>query len=62
MSTQYLSLEALAAELYLPKTFLRRLVDKDEIPYLDVGGRKRFNADSVHEALTEIATKSERRS
>ena len=36
----YISLDALAAELYLPKTFLRNLANKGDIPKLDVNGTK----------------------
>lgn len=55
--SSYISLEALAAELCLPKTFLRNLANKGDIPKLDVNGRLRFNPEAVQKALDELAAK-----
>ncbi|HUU16683.1 MAG TPA: hypothetical protein VMW72_06005 [Sedimentisphaerales bacterium] len=53
---QFVSLEALAVELHLPKSYLRALVNKKLIPYLDVNGRLRFDPVLVVEALTNLAS------
>lgn len=55
MNEEYISLEALAATLGLPQTFLRRLADQREIPSLNVNGRLRFDEGEVREALNRIA-------
>ena len=54
-SYTYLSLEALAAELCLPKRYLKSLAEKRSIPALDVNGRLRFNPETVQKALDNIA-------
>lgn len=55
MITNYISLDCLALNLSLPKTYLRRLVKSGELPYVDTGnGRKRFKEDSVRAALDKI--------
>ena len=55
MATEYLSLTALAARLALPRTYLRRLADERKIPFLNVGGRKRFEEGGVRAALTDLS-------
>lgn len=55
MVNEYISLEALAAILGLPKMYLRRLANQGLIPYLDVGGRKRFIEGEVRKVLTEMS-------
>lgn len=56
----YMSLESLAVQMSLPKTFLRQLAEKKAIPALDVNGRLRFNPGAVQKALDQIAAKGER--
>lgn len=51
----YISLEALAATLRLPQHYLRTLVSKNQIPYLNVNGRLRFNLNTVQVALDKLA-------
>lgn len=51
----YLSLEALAVEIGLPKLYLKQLAVKGSIPCLNVNGRLRFDAVSVSKALNELA-------
>ncbi len=51
----YMSLESLAIELSLPKTYLRQLIEKRAIPALDVNGRLRFNPAAVQRALDNLA-------
>jgi hypothetical protein len=53
----YVSLDALAVELCLPKTYLKSLANKGDIPKLDVNGRLRFNPEAVQKALDNIAAK-----
>ncbi|MBN2512718.1 MAG: excisionase family DNA-binding protein [Sedimentisphaerales bacterium] len=55
--TTYISLEALAARLQLPKAYLRRLAAENQIPHLIVGGRYRFNPIAVQAALDRLAEK-----
>lgn len=52
----FVSLEGLAAQLHLPKSYLRNLASKKLIPSLDVNGRLRFDPVIVVEALTNIAS------
>ena len=54
-TVRYISLEALAATLKLPQKFLRELVAKQQIPYLNVNGRLRFNIVAVEQTLDELA-------
>jgi excisionase family DNA binding protein len=51
----YLSLELLAIKLNLPQGYIRRLADRNLIPFLLVGGRKRVNPEQVRAALDKIA-------
>ena len=55
MKTQYLSFEALAVILGLPRSYLRTLVNQGEIPFLDVNGRKMFSERQVRECLEHKA-------
>jgi hypothetical protein len=50
----FISLEALAAELCLPKSYLKVLAAKKLIPSLNVNGRLRFNIVTVKQALDEL--------
>ncbi|MFB0556093.1 MAG: hypothetical protein ACETWQ_22550 [Phycisphaerae bacterium] len=59
MKNQYLSLEALAISLGLPKTYLRKLAKQKRIPFLDVSGRKRFQPEDVMDALSKMAKLNE---
>ena len=51
----YLSLEALAATLGLPKRFLRARAERGDIPALRAGRLLRFDPLAVREALREYA-------
>ena len=51
----YWSLDALASELALPRSYLRELVSRGEIPFLRVRGRLRFDVQAVREALKRLA-------
>ncbi len=51
----YVSLEALAIELGLPKVYLKRLAVKGSIPCLNVNGRLRFNPAAIQQALDRLA-------
>lgn len=55
MKTTYLPLEALAAVLNLPQSYLRKLAKQKRIPLLNVSGRMRFQERDVREALVKIA-------
>jgi len=56
---KFISFNALATQLCLPKSYLRQLVHAKEIPFLDLGnGRKRFCIEDVQEALSKIASQS----
>lgn len=55
MITNYISLECLALQLALSKTYLKRLVDAGKLPYIDTGnGRKRFQESAVRDALHNL--------
>lgn len=56
---KYVSLEALAAELCLPKAYLKQLAVKYSIPALDVNGRLRFNSIAVKKALDKLAERGD---
>jgi excisionase family DNA binding protein len=56
-TSTYLSLEALAATLSLPQTYLRKLAEGGNIPFLNVSGRLRFNPSQVQDALNQLAEK-----
>ena len=51
MDTQYISLDALACRLGLPRRFLREQARRGVIPCLRIGGRMRFEESTVREAL-----------
>jgi len=54
-ATEYISLDALAASLGLPRTYLRRLATEKVIPALDVSGRLRFDEEAVRSALVRLS-------
>ena len=54
----YWSLDALASELALPRSYLRELVSRGEIPFLRVRGRLRFDVQAVREALKRVAVQT----
>ena len=55
MIMDYVSLDCLALNLALPKTYLKRLVDTGKLPFIDTGnGRKRFQERAVRAALDKI--------
>lgn len=54
----YLPLEPAAASVGVPKTYLRRLADNREVPFLDVNGRKLFYPPAVVDALHKLSCKS----
>jgi len=49
----FLPLEPAAMRLGLPVTFLRRLADAGDIPYIQAGKRRLFNCDDVAAALRD---------
>jgi excisionase family DNA binding protein len=57
----YFSQEALAIRLGLPLRFIRQMADQNKIPYLVVGGRRRFNPAAVKAALDQMAEEQTRR-
>jgi len=56
-SSQFVPLDALAAELALPRSYLRRLAEEGVVPALDVNGRLRFDVGAVRDALARIAAR-----
>jgi len=54
-ATTYLLLPQLAQQLGLPQTYLKKLTDSGQIPYLDSGRHRHYNADDVTVALSRIA-------
>jgi excisionase family DNA binding protein len=56
-TTVFISLEALAVTLGLPQSYLRGLATQDRIPFLNVNGRMRFNAEEVQKALVNLTHK-----
>ena len=55
MDAQYISLDALATRLGLPRAYLRDQARRGRIPHLQVGGRLRFEESVVREALRRQA-------
>jgi excisionase family DNA binding protein len=55
MNTTYYTLESLAIKLNLPQGYLRQMAEGKKIPFLVVGGRKRFNPAQVQAALDKLA-------
>jgi excisionase family DNA binding protein len=51
----YQSIESLAIELHLPQRYLRQLAEQKKIPFLIVGGRRRFNLIAVKAVLDRLA-------
>jgi excisionase family DNA binding protein len=51
----YISLDALAAALALPRRFLRQEVERGAIPCLRIGGWLRFEEAEVRKALRKAA-------
>ena len=51
----YLPLEPAASWLGLPKTHLRRLADRGEVPFILVGKSRRFHLADVRIRLRELA-------
>lgn len=59
MTTDYISLETLAAQIGLPQKYLRDLTASRQIPSLDTGsGRLRFKEKAVRDALAGIEQQS----
>ena len=56
----YSSLDGLACELGLPRSYLRQLVSRGEIPFLRVRGWLRFDTQAVREALKHVAERTAR--
>lgn len=56
----FVSLEALAAELCLPKSYLRNLAAQKLIPCLNVNGRLRFDSVVVMDALTKLSSSEDK--
>jgi excisionase family DNA binding protein len=56
-ATTYMSLDALAARLGLPRGFLRDQARRGTIPHLLAGGRLRFEESAVREALRQQSAK-----
>jgi len=54
-SDTFMSLSALASRISLPRSYLKTLADKRAIPFLDVNGHRRFNAEAVDIALANLA-------
>jgi hypothetical protein len=55
--SKFETLEGLAAEFHLPQRYLRDLANQGKIPFLNVGGRLRFNPRAVADALDRIAVR-----
>jgi excisionase family DNA binding protein len=55
MDARYISLEALAGRLGLPRRFLREQARRGVIPCLRIGGRMRFEESAVRDALRRRA-------
>jgi excisionase family DNA binding protein len=56
---EFMSLHRLALRLGLPKTYIRRLADAGEIPFVRVGGRaRRFCQADVADAIRQLAAKN----
>lgn len=53
--TEFMSLDALAGRLALPRAYLRRLAREGVIPALHVGRWMRFDEGAVREALHELS-------
>jgi excisionase family DNA binding protein len=56
-TSDFLPLDALAARLGLPRTFLREQVKRRTIPVLRIGTRLRFDETAVRDALRRLAEK-----
>jgi hypothetical protein len=56
--TTFVTLETLSAEFHLPQRYLRDLASQKKIPYLEVGGRLRFDPLTVAEALLGLSRKN----
>lgn len=55
---QYISLDVLSTKLNLPHPYLNNLAETGQIPFLDVNGRKKFQENSVREALSMVEKRS----
>ena len=55
MNKAYVSLDALAVALGLPRRYLRELAQRQLIPHLSIGGRMRFQESDVLTALGKLA-------
>jgi excisionase family DNA binding protein len=55
MAKKYENLKSISQYLGLPPRYIRLLAETGEIPFLNVGGRLRFNADAVRKALDILA-------
>jgi excisionase family DNA binding protein len=59
-SISFLPLEPAALRLGLPVTYLRKLADNGDVPFLQVGNRRLFNIEDVSKALRESHTEQRR--
>ncbi len=55
MLISYLPLATLARRLNLPESYLRKLAEAGDLPYLRVGGRMRFSEDLVRDTLDRLS-------
>ena len=51
----YITLDSLAARLNLPRSYLQGLVERGNMPFLSVRGRKRFNEEELRSVLKEMS-------
>lgn len=56
----YVDLELLAYRLGLPVSFIKRMDKAGELPYLEAGGRKRYDIMKVKKVLSRAETKAEK--
>jgi len=51
----YLPLEPMASRIGVPKSYLRQLAERRQVPFLDVNGRKLFYPPAVVDALNRLS-------
>ncbi|MHC4618932.1 MAG: hypothetical protein ACYTEQ_14405 [Planctomycetota bacterium] len=65
MITKYVNVVQLAAAINLPETYLMRLAKTGDIPSIQMGktqGSRRFQESEVRAALSQMASKPQKRS
>ena len=58
MEIKFYTVKELSQIFSLTETTIRRMIDRGELPYYQIGGRKRFSKDDITKYLEQQKRKS----